>query len=257
MAGQAQSHLRSGINYERAVRPVYTDGMPVIRVNDLSMYYEWRGAGRPLVLVLGLGADISEYDWLLEQLARHHRVLAFDNRGAGRTDKPDAPYSMELMADDTAGLMRAVGLEHADVLAISMGGRVAMELALRVPPMVERLVLVSAAPRVMKSWRRALLTHVLPRLPLWKGRYPQPYRAFARQRDATAAYDGTARLPELRVPTVILHGRKDTVAPYFLAEEMRAAIPGAKLVAFGGGHMFFMLRERLRFLEAVEEFLQR
>ena len=77
--------------------------MPYIKVNDIQMYYEIHGDGDPLVLIVGLGTDISEWDGIIRWLAQKYKVLAFDNRGAGRTDKPDTQYSIEMMANDTAG----------------------------------------------------------------------------------------------------------------------------------------------------------
>jgi 3-oxoadipate enol-lactonase len=71
--------------------------MPTTRVNDIAMYYEERGNGSPVVLIMGLAADISEWEFLTAWLARIHRVVAFDNRGAGRTDKPDEPYSIAIV----------------------------------------------------------------------------------------------------------------------------------------------------------------
>jgi 3-oxoadipate enol-lactonase len=135
-----------------------TEQMPTVTVADLSMYYEWHDAAdaEPLVVICGLGTDISQIEPLIDGLARQYRVLAFYNRGAGRTDKPDEPYSIEQMAADTAGLMRAVGLPHAAVLGISMGGRIALALALAEPAMVDRLVLASTGARVVGSRRRAL-----------------------------------------------------------------------------------------------------
>src|SRR5262245_31603204 len=127
------------------------------------MYYEVRGDGHPLVLVLGLGGDISEVDGIVAAFAAKFRVLAFDNRGAGRTDKPREPYSVEMMADDTVGLMRAVGFEQADVLGISLGGRIAMDVALRYPDVVDRLVLVSTGPRVVHNLRRRVVMGVVSR----------------------------------------------------------------------------------------------
>jgi 3-oxoadipate enol-lactonase len=77
--------------------------MPYIKVNDIQMYYEIHGDGEPLVLIVGLGTDISEWHGIIHWLAQKYKVLAFDNRGAGRTDKPDTQYSIEMMAHDTAG----------------------------------------------------------------------------------------------------------------------------------------------------------
>jgi pimeloyl-ACP methyl ester carboxylesterase len=72
--------------------------MPNLRVNDINVHYEIQGEGPPLVLIPGLGADISEYGSILRGLVPFSRVIAADNRGAGRTDKPDIPYSVEMMA---------------------------------------------------------------------------------------------------------------------------------------------------------------
>jgi 3-oxoadipate enol-lactonase len=128
--------------------------MPYVKVNDIQMYYEMHGDGEPLVVILGLGTDVSEWDGIIRWLTEKYKVLAFDNRGAGRTDKPDIPYSIEMMADDTAGLMQALGMKQANVLGISLGGRIALELALRDAPSVKKLLLVSTSARSIRNWRR-------------------------------------------------------------------------------------------------------
>ncbi len=79
--------------------------MPTARVNGITMYYQEHGAGEPLLLINGLGADITLLAPIIAKFERSFRVVAFDNRGAGRTDKPDPPYTIELMAQDTAALM--------------------------------------------------------------------------------------------------------------------------------------------------------
>ena len=182
--------------------------------------------------------------------------MAFDNRGAGRTDKPDAPYSIEMMADDTVGLMNALGIEHANILGISMGGRIALTLALEHPESVEKLVLVSTSARVLpRGWRFRILG-LLSSAPILRGKYPQPRYAFIRQRDASTTFNCTDRLPEIQAPTVIMHGKNDKTAPFALAEEMQRGIHGSKLLPFAGGHIFFLFRERQRFLDAVADFLE-
>lgn len=229
--------------------------MPTVDVNGLTMYYELRGDGPPLVLILGLAAGVDEFTSVIDSLARHFRVLAFDNRGAGRTDKPDSPYTIEMMADDTIGLMRAVAVTKAHVVAISMGGRIAIELVSRRPDLVDRLALVSTGAKVRDTLRRRFVMGVLSRLLSWRGEQRQPRYAFERQLKASGGYDGTAKLASIRVPTRVFHGRDDRSAAYDLAEAMRDAIPGASMETFRGGHLFFMTGERQRFLTELTAFL--
>lgn len=224
--------------------------MPVVHVNDIDMYYELAGAGPPLVVIPGLAGDISEWHAITDPLAERFRVLAFDNRGGGQTDKPDAPYTIEQMASDAAGLLRAVGVGPATVLGVSMGGRVALALALDHPELVSRLILVSTGARA--SRRRWLgLMGLASGLPLLRGKHPQPRYAFRHQRAATTAYNAVDRLGEIQVPTTIMHGKSDRTAPLALAEELHAGIAGSRLLTFPGGHLFLFFRERARFLDAV------
>jgi pimeloyl-ACP methyl ester carboxylesterase len=224
-----------------------------MHVGDIDMYYEVHGSGDPLVLIGGLANDVSEWEWMVNWCAQTHRVLAFDNRGAGRTDKPDAPYTIPMMADDTDALMDSVGMSHATVLGVSMGGRIALDLALEHPERVARLILVStmasARPPGSPTSRMEMLSIVGTFL--FRGKYPQPRYAFAHQREASRAYDCTERLGEIHIPTTILHGRKDKIAPLREAQTMRHGIAGSELVTFGGGHLFFMVRERKWFLDSV------
>jgi pimeloyl-ACP methyl ester carboxylesterase len=224
----------------------------VIHAGDIDMYYELHGSGDPLVLIGGLASDISQWAWLTDWCAQTHHVLAFDNRGAGRTDKPDAPYTIPMMANDTDALMETVGMSHATVLGISMGGRIALDLALEHPDRVARLILVStmASARPVSSMSRMELLSVLSGL-VFRGRHPQPRYAFNRQREASRSFDCTDRLDEIHVPTTILHGRRDRIAPLRGAQMMRRGIAGSRIVTFSGGHLFFLVRERKWFLDSV------
>ena len=85
--------------------------MPTVKVNDINMYYEIHGEGEPLIFVQGMGLEISSVVPFTAEFAKKYRVIAFDNRGVGRTDKPNESYSIEMMAEDTVGLMDALGLE--------------------------------------------------------------------------------------------------------------------------------------------------
>ena len=229
--------------------------MPTIKVNDISMYYEIHGDGEPLVLITGLGNDISQYEGLIRILSQRNRVLAFDNRGAGRTDKPDMPYSIEMMADDTAGLMKALGIGNAHLLGISMGGRIAADIALRYPEQVKSLVLVSTFVKGTGMTLPLRLLSLLFRLPVIKlSKYPMPYYAVVRQRDGAMAYDCTGRLSQIKAPALVLHGKKDRLAPYRLAQEMHAGIPGSRMTTFDGGHLFFLSRME-QFTDLIEDFI--
>src|SRR6202011_3881618 len=79
--------------------------VPTAQVNGIAVYYEQHGAGTPLLLIGGLGADLTLFANVTRSFADHHQVVTFDNRGAARTDNPDEPYSIELMAQDTVGLL--------------------------------------------------------------------------------------------------------------------------------------------------------
>ncbi len=80
--------------------------------------------------------------------------------------------------------------------------------------------------------------------------------AFIRQRQASSAYNCTDKLPELQIPTVIMHGKKDKIAPYTLAEEIHSGIKDSRMLTFAGGHLFFFMKERQQFLDAIAEFVR-
>jgi pimeloyl-ACP methyl ester carboxylesterase len=119
------------------------------QVGDISVGYRagGSGSGPPLVLIMGYGGTMYEWDpALLERLADQRRVVVFDNRGVATTSGPTAGLTIELMADDTAGLIEALGLGQVDLLGWSMGGYVAQEVVLRHPEVVNRLVLAATDP---------------------------------------------------------------------------------------------------------------
>jgi pimeloyl-ACP methyl ester carboxylesterase len=233
--------------------------VPVARISDVDLYYELHGQGEPVVLIGGLGSDLGMFGGIVARLAATAQVLAFDNRGSGRSGMPDVPYSIDMLAADTAGLMETVSIPAAHLVGISMGGSVALALALAHPELVRGLVLVSASARkparLTLSWPMRIAAG-LQRLGLFRGPHPQPGYAHERQRAASRSYDCTARLAEIRTPTLILHGRRDRTVPRPLAEELHDGIAGSKLVMFDGGHMFFLTRERAQFLDQVEAFLR-
>jgi pimeloyl-ACP methyl ester carboxylesterase len=113
-------------------------------IGDLEMYYEVQGTGRPLLFLHGAYMTVDLLDPLRSRLAETRQVVAPELQGHGRTADVDRPLTYEQMADDAAALLRALELEEADVLGYSMGGGVALQLALRHPEVVRKLVLASA-----------------------------------------------------------------------------------------------------------------
>lgn len=230
--------------------------MPTVKVNDITMYYEIHGTGEPIVLISGLASDHSLYQrmGLIPWLAEKYQVIAFDNRGVGHTDKPNIPYSIEMMADDTAALLHELGITRAHVLGTSMGGRVAVALALQHPQLVKSLVLISTAMKMTGSgpgWS-LLQRRLMLLIPVLSGTLP--YYAAIRQLKASRNFDCVDRLGEVQVPTLILHGKKDKSAPYPLAEAMHTGIKGSKMLTFQGGHLFFITKMQ-QCMEAIGDFL--
>jgi pimeloyl-ACP methyl ester carboxylesterase len=241
--------------------------MPKVKVNDIQIYYEMYGEGFPLVMIMGLGANIDWWDpRLIQELSKKFKLVMFDNRGAGRTDISDKQYSIKLFADDTAGLMDALKISRAHVLGISMGGMTAQELALNYPKKVEKLVLCSTncggAKSVLASQeileiltadRSALSPEEIVRatIPLLFTedfikenpdfvelsiqqmlRAPISNEGFMRQLNAIMEFDTYERLSQIKVPTLVLHGKRDILVPPENGAILAKAIPNAKLVYF-------------------------
>lgn len=268
--------------------------MPKAKVGDIEVYYEIHGEGEPLVLIEGLGY----YHWMwfrqVPELSKHFQVIAFDNRGVGDTDKPDVEYSIKMFADDTAGLLKELGIEKANVLGVSMGGFIAQELALSHPDLVKRLVLVcttfggpESVPMTMEAWqvlnsgkpgasarevaRTALSVAVSPEFMesepdtvefIIDKQFEnlQPVYAYRRQFAAALEFwgkDNTAgRVGSLSIPTLVIHGSADRTVPVANAERLAARIPGAQLkIIEGAGHLVFIERPE-EFNKAVIEFLK-
>lgn len=123
------------------------------RVNGVELAYEVRGMGAPIVMIHGAQGDQTMFNDLASDFATRFRVLTFDQRGSGLSEKPEMDYTIAMLADDTAALMEHVGFPAAHVLGVSMGGTVAQELALRHPRKVLSLILGCTTPGGPKSIR--------------------------------------------------------------------------------------------------------
>ncbi len=248
--------------------------MPVAQVGNLRMHYQIKGEGPPLVMIMGLNGDITWWDRLLTELAGDFRLLLFDNRGAGLTDKPNEKYTISMLAEDTVGLMEEVGIQQAHVFGISMGGMIAQEMALAFPDHVNGLVLgcthsggeglhAPAREAIQKlTDNRGKSLHefaeqVMSVLfsPSFVEANPSIIRAlvdhyvstppsgkgFSRQFLAVLGHNAFARLPLIRHHTLILTGDADALIPPENSDVLCSGIPDARLVRIpGAGHTFFI-----------------
>lgn len=241
--------------------------MPRVRVNDIRMHYEVHGAGDPLLIIWGIGGEIPSLPAdCAEKAQRRYRVITFDNRGSGRTDKPDAPYSIEQMAGDTVGLMDVIDLPSAHILGISTGSRIAMTVAARHPERVRSLILNVAAARspdrddpvAAGAFERLRTAMTQPGFAERALVHPPTIASFLRQFEALRAFDGRPLLGRIRCPVLIVNGMRDASVPVGYAEELRGGIPDARLALVESDHLFartepdLLLNPALSFLREFE-----
>ena len=132
--------------------------MPTLQINDINMYYEINGQGQPLLLIHGLGSSSKDWEKQVPAFSEHYKVITFDARGHGRSDKPRGPYSIPMFADDVAGLMHKLEIVPAHVLGISMGGMIAFQLAVDHPELIKSMVITNATPElVVRSFKERLV----------------------------------------------------------------------------------------------------
>lgn len=254
------------------------------------MYYEVQGHGKPFVLIAGLGSDLSDWDLQSSEFSKKYSVITFDNRGAGRTDASDVPYSIRMMSDDTIGLMDVLGIDQAHVLGVSMGGYIAQELGIRHPGRVKSLMLVStsAGPylleaQVLTTWagaaikgisRKTFFQLMLPFIftdrlfedpemvqiavdMIATPHSATPAYALVRQLMACVEHDARGRLSRIMAPTLVLAGKDDILVPFSLSAELATSIPKARLVVLDGGGHGFNTEIPDKFNQAVLQFLSR
>lgn len=233
------------------------------------MYCEVEGKGRPLCLIHGLGNDMRSWERAAHHLCDSFQLIKIDLRGSGRTDKPKGPYMIEGMASDVARAMDALGCARANVAGFSMGGCVAICLALEHPEKIEGLALISTTP----AWSRPHpftkhAQHIFGQTEIseqllrdvyeltygdahkrkftaetyinyrMNDPYPQTIEAYLCQLDALKNFDRADEIPKINSPTLIVAGLADKVIPPETSSWLGKKIKGSSLHLFeDAGHM--------------------
>ena len=242
-----------------------------VEVDGTRIYYQERGQGEPLLLLMGFGADGNVWEKHAAVYEKHFRCITLDNGGVGKSDAPQGPYTTAMMAGDTAAVMDHLGISSAKIAGISMGGAIAQELALHYPEKVNCLVLISTWPvfdnyaktvyeNLKKLRRTSDPADFMELLQLWifappyyvqgmddlkagqaaaaTNPHPQTQAGFEGQLDACIHHNTVDRLHQIRVPTLITIGDRDIFTPPPFSDLLHEKISGSELVHFpDGGHV--------------------
>ena len=267
--------------------------MPILQRDDVDLYYEVTGEGRPFVFISETACDGEVWKmYPVPEFSRDHMCITFDYRGTGRSGKPSIPYTTDMFAEDVAAVMDHVGASDAVVCGHSMGGRVAQLLALDHPGKVSRLILASsgasfpdtkgiplklATQMVEMGYERyvsessvavGFTEDVRQAAPRTRSRHyldvrmanPCPPEFYLRHVIARQQHDTSHRLKDITVPALILVGEDDRSVTSDMdhrtsADILAAGIPGARLVILPGErHSYFFANPEASF-QAIRDFL--
>lgn len=259
--------------------------MPLAQANGIQIYYQIGGKGRPMLFISGTGGDLRNRPSVFDgPLAEAFEVLAYDQRGLGQSEKPNADYTMADYADDAAALLTELGCGRVPVMGVSFGGMVAQELVLRHPDRVSALVLactssggeggasyplheLEALPEITRIERSLALSDTR-RDQAWRQENPDKWQSYveisqaarradrdqegaARQLAARAEHDTWERLSSIHIPVLLAGGRYDGIAPMANMEALGSVIDGAELRFYEGGHLF-LVQDKSAYPEIIQ-----
>jgi 3-oxoadipate enol-lactonase len=263
--------------------------MPIAKVGNINICYTIRGDGQPLIAITGFASAQNTLFALAHTFAKYFRVITFDNRGIGRSDKPTGPYSINIMAGDTVGLMNVLGIDKAHFLGGSMGGMIAQHIAINHPQRVDKLILFNTsadnqwlfdlAKATIPSWNnersdisdddyRKLIREMVTRS------VNQPFNrlvfgalaglqvrhgkidGMTGQLEAMMSHNVLDKLHEIKAPTLVLTGTKDRLISPQLSEVLASMITGARLISIEEGSHTMAGEMAGRFNQVVLDFLR-
>ena len=266
--------------------------MPFVNSGGVNIYFDLKGTGTPILLCNGWGGSSDSWSReMITLLAEKHTVVLVDNRGTGRSGKPEEPYTMEQMSGDSSSALDEVALGPAHVLGFSMGGYIAQALAIYHPEKVRSLILCATTPGAInripythdvalelakvsddglpKKERVETMVRLLypesyvePRLEqlISEESYdanPTPVYALRNQSSATSSFDAYDRLPQVNVHALILTGDSDRLIPPENSQLLASRLPNAELHLLPGLGHGFLKQETAGSMKLILDFIYR
>lgn len=260
----------------------------MVKINNINLYYESWGKGKPLVFVNAFSARHSSYLTLSENYTKTHQVILFDNRGCGQSDCPDIPYTIEMMADDLAELCRALQLPSCYFFGTSMGGAIVQMLAYKYPELVHSAILCNSFMTLdirfalcakaqlslmqtgtpLKTLAQDILGWIFSSAYLEKpgvidsliemrstDPYPISEIGYRNQLHALLSFNSRPWVSQIKAPTFVLGSDRDMIIAEEHMKEMARLIPKAQYYSFeGAGHVPF-LEQPERFHEIISNLI--
>lgn len=251
-----------------------------IKVNDIELFYEIHGEGeQPIIFSHGWMCDSSVWNSQIEFFSKKYKVITYDQRGHGMSDKPKADYSIETLSNDLFSLIQELNLEKVILVGHSMGGMTALTFALNHPDKVSKLVLVGTSAKMSFSGRVQLwiFLHIFSYESFARGmidfQYFEPseqvkkkalegamktpkFAAYECFTEFMKNYDIRDRIYEIKVPTLIIVGEKDTATPVKMSQDLNRGIKGSKLQIIPDSKHMVMIDKPKELNGIIEEFIQ-
>ena len=262
--------------------------MPKIQSNNITLYYQIKGNGYPIFLISGANGDHQSV-WppsVVDALAKHFQVIQFDNRGVGQSDQPDIPYSIEMMADDVAGLMDALQLEKANLVGYSMGGQIAAKFAEKYPEKINKMIGCVCYANINTHVRLfgetlielhdfGLSENLIDKIGLpWifsnqfleknfaslaqprENSEPKSWVGFRRHFGAQCAFKTEAEcFRNIKSPTLFIAGEEDLICPPADVKKFADLIPDSQMVIFPEAGHLLSLEHPDKFAQIICDFL--
>jgi len=262
--------------------------MAFVQIDKKKLYYKEYGRGMPLLLIAGLGSDSASWLPVIINLSKHFRVITIDNCGVGQSIQDNSNITIDDMAVDTAALIQSLSLKKANILGHSMGGMIAMKLAVDFPNLVDNIILVATSPVVNKRnislfndmvrfldsgmdkrlWFRNLFYWIFsPKFfddedfvdqsinMAMNYRFPQTDSSFANQVDAIVKFDFSAQVKEIEQPTLVMFGDCDLLFPKSETEPILNSIPGVRKITIPNAAHSIHMDNPEEFVNVVVKFI--